>query len=337
MKLRHYILVFTVAFVGSIFLASCLNDENLIPPNCFDGILNNGENSTNIINPATNQPFADCGGPCEEPCNHCLDGILNEGETWRDCGGECLPCILCNNGILDIANGENGIDCGGANCGQCSDLCEDGLLNGLETSVDCGSIYCDPCPSCSDLIINQGETGIDCGNGICDPCASEAICDNINWEASSELLQDCGGPDCYACDTIFKWKIDDIEYYCLPSSITFTATATSIDIVGTDFITGSILNISISTIGTFQGVQTVVVTLSDFPDAVIFNDGTPPLFSTGYANAEFTFNIDEYQLNWTDWAGLTQTSGYKGTFTGTLLTAGGIETIITDGQFQIAW
>ena len=30
---------------------SCLNDDNLIGPNCFDGILNNGEE------------LVDCGGP----------------------------------------------------------------------------------------------------------------------------------------------------------------------------------------------------------------------------------------------------------------------------------
>ncbi len=46
--------------------------------------------------------------------------------------------------------------------------CNDGIMNGDETEIDCGGI-CDPCYTCDDGIRNQGEIGIDCG-GPCNPC-----------------------------------------------------------------------------------------------------------------------------------------------------------------------
>ena len=46
--------------------------------------------------------------------------------------------------------------------------CTDGILNGDETSIDCGG-NCTNCNTCSDGIQNNYETGIDCG-GSCEPC-----------------------------------------------------------------------------------------------------------------------------------------------------------------------
>ena len=48
----HSSLMLMAAIAALLFAASsCLNDDNLIGPNCFDGILNNGEE------------LVDCGGP----------------------------------------------------------------------------------------------------------------------------------------------------------------------------------------------------------------------------------------------------------------------------------
>ena len=89
MKFRTYITLFLAVFSSAFFLASCLNDDNKIPDNCYDGVLNNGE--INI----------DCGGPNCNECDHCTNGIFeaDRGETWVDCGGECPVCPLCANGF----------------------------------------------------------------------------------------------------------------------------------------------------------------------------------------------------------------------------------------------
>lgn len=76
-------------------------------------------------------------------CNRkstCSDGILNQGESKKDCGGPCSPCASCS----------------------------DGLLNQNETDVDCGG-KCSVCETCSDGIQNQNESGVDCG-GPCKAC-----------------------------------------------------------------------------------------------------------------------------------------------------------------------
>jgi hypothetical protein len=223
MKFRSYVLVFLAAFAGSLFLASCLNEDNKIPPNCFDGCKNNGEEET------------DCGGPCEKKCDHCINGRwdpgIEFGETWIDCGGpDCPPCQTCSNGILDP--NESGIDCG-SNCGPCSSLCGDGLLNGHETQIDCVSDVafageCDLCPTCSDLTINGDEVGIDCGDpgAFCPPCVSSGDCTNGIIDGG-ELWTDCGGPSCYGCvDTLgYRNATNGPNIYAPPTFITAALSA----------------------------------------------------------------------------------------------------------------
>ncbi len=182
-----------LAFIAVTFMVtSCLNDKNLIPENCFDGELNNGEWDVDCggpncdpcppscINGLWDEDFGeidvDCGGPNCDPCPTCNDGILNQDELGVDCGGEtCEPCANlatdCTNGIWDAE--EEGVDCGGPECPPCpEETCEDGILNNGEEGIDCGGPNCPTCPppSCEDGIVNQDETGIDCGGILCGPC-----------------------------------------------------------------------------------------------------------------------------------------------------------------------
>lgn len=198
MKNTHKVFAVIGAFM-MLFMASCLNEDNKIPENCYDGFLNNGEERT------------DCGGPCPacDPCeNGQIDFLL--GETWVDCGGECGPCEPSSNGIQD--GDETGIDCGGSTMVLCSSLCNDGLLNGNEDAIDCGDLPCETCPTCDDMIINQEETGIDCGGPNCDPCASGGDCTNGEIDGD-EFYIDCGGSHCFPCEEFIDYKVgvDDIS------------------------------------------------------------------------------------------------------------------------------
>jgi len=100
------------------------------------------------------------------------------------------PNPTCDDGILN--GDETGIDCGGS-CAACA-TCDDGILNGDETGVDCGG-SCAACATCDDGILNGDETGIDCGGS----CAACATCDDgiLNGD---ETGVDCGG-SCAACAT----------------------------------------------------------------------------------------------------------------------------------------
>lgn len=57
--------------------------QYIAKPSCTDGIENCHDGRCEII--------ADCGGPCL-PCVTCSDGIKNQGEERIDCGGPCPAC-----------------------------------------------------------------------------------------------------------------------------------------------------------------------------------------------------------------------------------------------------
>ncbi|MFN0030855.1 MAG: hypothetical protein ACKVOR_01700 [Flavobacteriales bacterium] len=330
MKLKHYILVFAVSFLGSVFLASCLNEENRIPPNCYDGILNNGESGE--LNDA-GFPY-DCGGPCE-PCDHCRNGRKDAdfGETWIDCGGECGACPLCGNGILDAANGEIGIDCGG-NCQECSALCFNGVLDGQETDVDCGSVYCDACPTCDDLEINGNEIGIDCGGVPCPNCQSSANCVNGTWQQSSELYTDCGGPDCYDCDTLFTWEKGGDVFTCLPSEITITQVSASVFEVGAVSTAGEAFGFLIDMGGGIiaAGTNEDIDETSPLHEAGYFDGAVNYLHS--FSGSDMTVNFAVVRNVWTPAWTVNQNTIFVGSFDGTLMSVGG-ESVNITGSFKL--
>jgi len=104
------------------------------------------------------------------------------------------PNPTCDDGILN--GDETGIDCGGS-CAACA-TCDDGILNGDETGIDCGG-SCAACATCDDGILNGDETGIDCGGPDCEPCqtgpCSYGDIDVENFE-SGWGIWNSGGSDC---------------------------------------------------------------------------------------------------------------------------------------------
>lgn len=197
------------------------------PPSCDNGILDyvDGWQEVGI----------DCGGPCDELGQLCCENGIWDinpeeptlSESWVDCkfdnlnpgdpgfNSECPICPTCENGVHD--DGEtvviggvpvDAIDCDDdplTECPPCTELCDDGLLNGLEgPCVDCGGV----CFNCSDAHCSNGmqdtfpndpyssETAIDCGGCACPPCA--LLCGDgiLN---GSEVAIDCGGDDCVSC------------------------------------------------------------------------------------------------------------------------------------------
>ncbi len=78
-----------------------------------------------------------------------------------------------------------------------SGSCEDGMLNGMETGIDCGGPNCPPCPTCDDGIQNGYEIGIDCGGPDCLPCITPP--EDFEYGAYFETGWDGwldGGKDC---------------------------------------------------------------------------------------------------------------------------------------------
>lgn len=220
MKNTYKLIGLIGTFVLLLSVTGCLNDDNKIPENCFDGILNNGEERI------------DCGGvncPLCDPCeNGAWDPLL--GETWVDCGGSCDPCPQESNGIQD--GDEEGIDCGGSTLVPCGALCGDGLLNGNEEDIDCGG-DCDPCPTCVDGMLNGDEIGIDCGGPDCPDCATDGDCTNGEVDGDEEYI-DCGGTICEPCEEFIDYKIGGLEISSLGGITgTFDGGTNTITLTGT--------------------------------------------------------------------------------------------------------
>lgn len=359
MKFRTYLIVFITAFTGAFFLASCLNEENKIPPNCYDGILNNGENPQGYTDNSsgTPVPMVDCGGPCE-PCDHCHNGIYEpwEDEDWKDCGGECGPCASCSNGIKD--GDEQGIDCGGS-CGGCELLCGNGLLDGFEDQVDCENEEdliqggCDFCPTCVDGMMNGNETGIDCGGTDCSPCCTTGSCLNGVMDGD-EFDVNCGGSTCPGCADTLVWKIGSVTYYT--PSINIVASQA----IGLEFNTCGAFEVGEAPIP--QGTLSIKITVPsngwlpwigsamEFPDPLLitdysieFIDNQGNVFSSSNPGGSGTIVMGRVAStvvppSTTD--GCNKPGGtynyYRGTFKGTLTTALGTALPIscTNGVFK---
>lgn len=169
MRLIRFIPVFAGLAIMALALTGCLNEDNKIPPNCYDGELNNDE--TDI----------DCGGPnCPECPPSCFNGVWDvfplQGwvEEDVDCGGPCPACPSCTDNVLN--GDETGIDCGGLECPPCpggAGDCTNNIIDGDETGVDCGGCCCPDCPGGGDCTNGEqdgDETGVDCGGAACPPC-----------------------------------------------------------------------------------------------------------------------------------------------------------------------
>ncbi len=216
------------------------------PPSCTDGVKNGSEMGI------------DCGGNCPKGCPagtacngpgdcdssvcskdpttgayttcaapSCTDGVMNGLETYTDCGGGCKGCApgqtckVRTDCDLTVTN----IDCINGICAV--PQCNDGVMDGSETDVDCGGT-CAKCanslkcvsatdctssvckadstgtprcaaPTCSDGVQNQGESGIDCGGtSTCARCATGFGCtlptDCISGVCGSNNT--CSAPSC---------------------------------------------------------------------------------------------------------------------------------------------
>ena len=301
-----------LAITSIVFMSGCLNDDNLIGENCYDGILNNGEE------------LVDCGGPICDPCDPCENGIWDPllGEQWVDCGGECGPCDPSFNGVQDP--GELGIDCGCEDCPACAELCGDGLPNGHEEGVDCGGPDCDPCPTCVDGIMNGDEIGIDCGGPDCEACPTTGDCTN-GLQDGDEIYIDCGGSTCPECVGQISWKANG-QLFQGDAQATATMNGTSIVLAGVSLTTAQIGFTIAEPAGGFVNGTVIPMNMATAP-------GTAGAYeAVGAAETYSTANSGNItmELNY------VVPGGYvAGTFSGNMQSAAGAGVTISQGVFSI--
>jgi len=299
MRLKRYSWVLLALLFGGMILSSCLNEENKIPPNCYDGELNNEETDV------------DCGGiNCPDCPPSCYNGIwdvfpeLGWVEVDTDCGGPCPACASCDDEVLN--GDETGIDCGGPDCLPCSAEagdCTNNIMDGDETGIDCGGCCCPDCPvgagDCTNGIMDGDETGVDCGGVACFPCAMAAM----------QFFNPADG-------------ILDFP------SASATFSGTTLVIGGSDLDNGVItFNIPESMIGWVDGMN------------VTFNESTAPDQICSYIIGGTTYNSSDTNAQITMFIATIDTAPgaiISGTFSGVLVDpVSGDEYAVQDGVFNV--
>jgi hypothetical protein len=141
---------------------------------------------------------ADCPGAAPVPLGpSCDDGEQNGDETGSDCGGSCPSrCTVGGTCELDSDCAE-GLFCGGESSRCVAPACDDNVLNGAETALDCGGGTCTACPD--DAACLEGR---DCQSRVCGDdgtCAAPACGDG--QQNGDETAVDCGGSCPQNCGT----------------------------------------------------------------------------------------------------------------------------------------
>ncbi len=217
----------------------CVTDPATSAGHCVDATCDDNRKNGNEVG-------IDCGGP---DCPACMCGSNPECPPDTFCvalGGalECAtcahsttscrdpekPCLVCDSGGCTADE-----DCSSKVCSQgvcASPTCDDKVLNGLESDLDCGAVCPTKCPidgrctqdadcasnhclipsgasvgacaatSCSDNMQNGFETGVDCGGPDCKPCLVPACSKSSDCEPSTFCVENTSGPQttqCAAC------------------------------------------------------------------------------------------------------------------------------------------
>ncbi len=133
------------------------------------------------------------GTVCFTNLNAGASTVMLTGLTSRDNNGDAQPTSGSSGTVND--------------CATTGPTCDDGIMNGNETGIDCGGPDCDACPTCDDGIQNGDETGIDCG-GSCDPCLTG--CGEGTTDAQICVGEVCADAGAEACVPIFIGNFNDL-------------------------------------------------------------------------------------------------------------------------------
>ena len=175
----------------------CLNDEDCITESCgCDQDRAEGGPGTKCDQSADDTNADGNAGVCvAQSSETCQNGQLDAGETDIDCGGTSCAAqgFLCGSGSAC----EYSVDCDSGHCqdGLCAD-CNNGLLDGDETDVDCGGSNCN---ACGDQQACNADA--DCASGMCEGTVGDSVCASCfnGFMDGAETGIDCGGQCARAC------------------------------------------------------------------------------------------------------------------------------------------
>jgi cysteine-rich repeat protein len=215
--------------------AADVDPDVVIPPNCGDGALDEGEECDNGDNNGAEPDacridctLARCGdgvvdsseacdpgdepnGECRADCNipECGDGVLDEGEQCDD--GNVIDTDGCSNACEEVLAALCQPCEADDDCGRDGDFCL-GAADGSYCGIDC-AVGCPDGFECRGVETGDGEAVEQCvpTSGTCSPCLDA---DNDSFGIGPE----CAGFDCNdANDTVYPGAAevcDDVDNNC---------------------------------------------------------------------------------------------------------------------------
>jgi hypothetical protein len=172
-----------------------------MPDQCSDGRQNGDETDV------------DCGGSCPMGCDDGEGCLVDDDCISMNCNPGQMICQgqpACDD---RMQNGdETDVDCGGS----CPDDCDDG--EGCLVGDDCISGVCDPdmlvcmAPACDDGVMNGDETDLDCGGACGNTCETGEDC-----LIGGDCIDDVCDPDDLTC-------APPLTVDAAPSCVDFTGT-----------------------------------------------------------------------------------------------------------------
>jgi hypothetical protein len=217
----------------------CGPTKTCTPASCSDGTKNEGETDVDCGGPVCRPQGKLCGtnmgcaigADCQsldcDPTSHlclkptCFDGIQNQGETDKDCGGpNCSPCAVGMNCVLHTDCTD--MHCIGAVC--CHTACTDNgatscgtngqcLADGSACALYAAGTSCSQ-PSCSGNMLTQGGT---CnGTGTCTAGSAAACPGNLLCSGPTACASSCTPGTTTSCTT--NYTCDSSGTTCLRSN-----------------------------------------------------------------------------------------------------------------------
>lgn len=173
-------------------------------PHCTSNVCTDGYCQTPSCTDKTEngtESDVDCGGKCD-PCKDGLECETDDDCTSGFCGNGTCADPSC--GDSTINGEETDLNCGGEQCPRCTEgkLCRvaNDCQSGLCEPNDSDELVCAP-SACDDEVMNGNETDLDCGGDKCDPCVDGKLClvgtdcESAVCAAESDLLT-CIPPSC---------------------------------------------------------------------------------------------------------------------------------------------
>ncbi|MDI1452081.1 DUF4215 domain-containing protein [Polyangium sp. 6x1] len=142
-------------------------------PGCGDGVLAPGE-SCDDGNDVTGDGCTSCS---VDACYTCTGTVGTQSICMAKKAGELCAAGLCDDAgkcVECLVNQHCGAD------GYCFEnackSCDDGLMNGDETDVDCGGTHCNPCAEGKICLTNDDCATTFCTDGVCCGSACDEPC-----------------------------------------------------------------------------------------------------------------------------------------------------------------